>query len=182
MSEVTQSCWRFVTLWTVACQDPPSMGFFQARILEWVAVSFSRGIFPTQGLNLGPLNWEYGVLATGWPGKSPLLYFSTKQLSPSNILDNMFILFIVWFAQLEWNLHEGFSSRFSTIICQMLTSSQSSDTVKVLVTQSCLTLCDSMDCGLPGSVHGILQARILEYVAIPFLWKCCLLYRCIDYT
>ena len=35
--------------------------------------------------------------------------------------------------------------------------------------QSCLTLCDAMDCSPPGSsVHGILQARILEWVAIPF--------------
>ena len=34
--------------------------------------------------------------------------------------------------------------------------------------QSCLTLRDPMDCGLPGSsVHGILQARILEWVAMP---------------
>ena len=34
--------------------------------------------------------------------------------------------------------------------------------------QLCLTLCDSMDCGPPGSsVHGILQARILEWVARP---------------
>ena len=33
----------------------------------------------------------------------------------------------------------------------------------------CLTLCDPMDCSLSGSsVHGILQARILEWVAIPF--------------
>ena len=41
--------------------------------------------------------------------------------------------------------------------------------VKVIVTQSCLTLCDPMDCSLPGSyVHGILQTRILEWVAIPF--------------
>ena len=32
-----------------------------------------------------------------------------------------------------------------------------------------MTLCDPMDCSLPGSsVHGILQARILEWVAIPF--------------
>ena len=39
----------------------------------------------------------------------------------------------------------------------------------VLVTQSCPTLCNSMDCIPPGSsVHGILQARILEWVAIPF--------------
>ena len=34
--------------------------------------------------------------------------------------------------------------------------------------QSCQTLCDPMDCSLPGSsVHGILQARILEWVAMP---------------
>ena len=34
--------------------------------------------------------------------------------------------------------------------------------------QSCLTLCDPMDCSLSGSsVHGILQARILEWVAMP---------------
>ena len=40
---------------------------------------------------------------------------------------------------------------------------------KVLVAQSCLTLCDPMDCRPPGSsVHGILQARILEWVAVPF--------------
>ena len=39
----------------------------------------------------------------------------------------------------------------------------------VLVTQSCLTLCDFMDRSPPGfSVHGILQVRILEWVAIPF--------------
>ena len=43
--------------------------------------------------------------------------------------------------------------------------------MKVLVTQSCLTLCDPVDCWLPdSSVHGILQARILEWVAIPFSW------------
>ena len=36
--------------------------------------------------------------------------------------------------------------------------------VKVKLVQLCLTLCDPMD----YSVHGILQARILEWVAIPF--------------
>ena len=37
------------------------------------------------------------------------------------------------------------------------------------VTQSCPTLCDPMDCSLPGSsVHGIFQARVLEWVAISF--------------
>ena len=51
------------------------------------------------------------------------------------------------------------------------------------VTQSCPTLCDPMDCSPPGSsVHGILQARMLEWVAISFsrgpqfnsqVWKIC---------
>ena len=40
---------------------------------------------------------------------------------------------------------------------------------EVLITQSCPTLCDPMDCSSPGSfVCGILQARILEWVAISF--------------
>ena len=40
--------------------------------------------------------------------------------------------------------------------------------VKVLLAQSCLTLCDPMECSpLGSSVHGILQARILEWVAMP---------------
>ena len=39
--------------------------------------------------------------------------------------------------------------------------------VKSEVTQSCLTLCDPMDCSLPGSSdHGIFQTTVLEWVAI----------------
>ena len=39
--------------------------------------------------------------------------------------------------------------------------------LKGLVTQLCLTLCDPVDCSLPGSsVHGIPQARILGWVTI----------------
>ena len=40
------------------------------------------------------------------------------------------------------------------------------------VTQSCLTLRDPMDCSPPGlSIHGILQARVLEWLAIAFSTK-----------
>ena len=46
---------------------------------------------------------------------------------------------------------------------------QKSRSVKVNVAQSCQTLCDPMDSSPPGSsVHGILQVRILEWVAISF--------------
>ena len=60
-------------------------------------------------------------------------------------------------------------------ICQIVSCSffkppvGSYTTQCVLVSQSCPTLCDPMDCSLPVScVHGILQARILEWVDIPF--------------
>ena len=41
--------------------------------------------------------------------------------------------------------------------------------VKVKSAESCPTICDPMDCSLPGSsLHGILQARVLEWVAVSF--------------
>ena len=50
-----------------------------------------------------------------------------------------------------------------TATCQVLVK------VKVLAAQSCPTLWDPVDRSPPGSsVHGLLQARILEWVAIPF--------------
>ena len=46
------------------------------------------------------------------------------------------------------------------------------------VAQSCPTLCDPMDCSLSGSsVHGIFQARVLEWIAISFSSIC--IYMCV---
>ena len=53
------------------------------------------------------------------------------------------------------------------------------------VAQSCLTLSDPMDCSLPGSsVHGISQARVLEWGAIAFSgwWVECSIYACQVYS
>ena len=60
------------------------------------------------------------------------------------------------------------------------------------VAQSCLTLCDPMDGNLPGStVHGIFQARILEWAAVSFsrgssqprdrTWISCIADRCFTF-
>ena len=49
-SEVSQSC---PTLCDPVDCSSSVHGIFQARVLEWVAISFSRGIFPTQGSNPG---------------------------------------------------------------------------------------------------------------------------------
>ena len=52
--------------------------------------------------------------------------------------------------------------------CQNLLDHRQSQYQQCLVTQSCPTFCYPMDCSFPGSsVHRILQARILEWTAIP---------------
>ena len=42
-AQVLSHVWLFVTSWAIACQAPLFMGLFLARILEWVAISFSKG-------------------------------------------------------------------------------------------------------------------------------------------
>ena len=56
------------------------------------------------------------------------------------------------------------------MLVRMLRNCNSCVLLKVKVKSlSCVRLCDPMDCSLPGfSVHGIFQARVLEWVAISF--------------
>ena len=63
-SEVAQLCLTFRD--PMGCSPPGSSthGIFQVRILEWVAIVFSGGIFPTQGLNAGPLHCRQTRLFT----------------------------------------------------------------------------------------------------------------------
>ena len=51
------------------------------------------------------------------------------------------------------------------------------------VAQSCLTLCNPIDCSPPGSsIHGIFQARVLEWVAISFSMYLLRLHKYLTYT
>ena len=60
-------------------------------------------------------------------------------------------------------VHIFFFLTFLTVVDNLKSESE------IDVAQSCLTLCDPVDCRLPDySVHGILQARILEWVTISF--------------
>ena len=75
---------------------------------------------------------------------------------------------------LQWILY--CPSHFSHLlkIIKMRSKCETEVKVKVFVSQWCLTLCNSMDCSPPGSsVQGILQASILEWVAIPFSKRPC---------
>ena len=73
--------------------------------------------------------------------------------------------------QAEFRKGRGTRNQIANIHWIIRTASgiQKSICVCVLVAQPCLTLCDPTDCSPPGfSVHGILQPRILEWIAIPF--------------
>ena len=70
-----------------------------------------------------------------------------------------------WDGQVEFSLSQSLKS---TSFSETEGTHSVQTTCKVLVAQSCLTLCDPMDCSPPvSSVHGILQARILEW--LPYL-------------
>ena len=76
-------------------------------------------------------------------------------------------LFHVWIY--FWCVHGGICSwlmsSYPTILYKVIIDSESVSEV----TQSCPTPCDPMDYSLPGSsLHGILQARVLEWVTISF--------------
>ena len=72
---------RLATLWTVACQAPMSMGIFQARILEWVAMPSSRDL-PNLGIDpclLWLLHWRQ-ILYCWTTGEAPYIDFELKLL------------------------------------------------------------------------------------------------------
>ena len=54
------------------------MGFPQARILEWVAISFSRGVFPTQESNLCLLQWKVDSLPLSHQGSHTMKIWKLK--------------------------------------------------------------------------------------------------------
>ena len=120
LSEKVKSLSRvqlFVTPWTVAYQAPSVYGIFQARVLEWVAISFSRGIFLTQGSNRGLPHCRQMLLPSEPPGKKSLLkpcahfdciFFSLllnfkhtlSNLDINSLSDILFVDSVLWSTQL----------------------------------------------------------------------------------
>ena len=147
-----------VTPWT-ARQAPLSMGIFQARLLEWVAISFSRGSSRSKdqiriscvsciGRRILYLpchqrsSWsgrELSIPSGDFQCMAPIKKYTKETPAQSGSSpENFWGPFLSW-----WSL-----------ITRVLSSH---------------FLCDPMDCSPPGfSVHGILQVRILEWVTISF--------------
>ena len=89
-------------------------------------------------------------------------WLSTPSLS--NLMDP-------WNTLLEWKNqnHDTVVPRLYFLHWESVKVQCASACVRALVAQLSPTLCDPMDCSPPGfSVRGILQARVLEWIAIPF--------------
>ena len=95
------------------------------------------------------------------------LYFIQICLLSPLIFVSVFHFFVILYDIKKKICHPKSFNIFVLLAFMLWVSILSS--LKVLVAQSRLTLCDPMDCSPPGSsVHEILQARILEWVAISY--------------
>ena len=131
------------------CNMPGSSVYriFQATILEWVATSFSRGIFPNEGSNPCLLHWQVDSLPLNHQG------------SPLGIMEALSIpsVKVVRYMNRKYLLPTG--AYVSLFLKQYMRTCS--------VARQCPTLFNPMDCSPQGSsVHGVLRARTLEWVAI----------------
>ena len=68
----------FATPWTVAHQAPPVHEILQARILEWIAISFSRG--SSQPRDWIQVSYIAGECFTVWATREALMHFNHQQI------------------------------------------------------------------------------------------------------
>ena len=144
------------------------------------------GIFLHQGSNPCPLHWQVDSQPRDHQGSPWYIYFKycSVYMSVSNTQSipglDFLISFMTHYYLLSWWETKGWSySQSSRNSPSLVEASHSYWNIwahavewvssACVPAQLCPTLCYPMDCSLPGSsVHGISQARILEWVAISF--------------
>ena len=158
---VVQSCWTLCNPMDCSPTGPSVHGIFQARILGWLAISFSRGSsqLPNPGIKLRSPTLQADVSRSELLGNMIFVDNSPKvnnlnvyQLATQNVV-------YTYNRKLFGNNDNRWSTECSTTLIKLESE----------VAHSCPTLCDPMDCSiLRSSIHGIFQVRVLEWVAIPF--------------
>ena len=135
------------------CSPPGSSvhGILQGRILQWVAIPFSRSSSPSR-------DWTRVSCITG-------KFFTTEPPGIHELNQDkaqMLTDIVQGYGSLILRCWVEFHRRGLAVPVSLFRMHAVSMWVKI--TQSCPTLCYPMD----YTVHGILQARILEWVAFPF--------------
>ena len=105
--------WLFATPWTVAHQAPPSVGFFQARVLEWVAISFSRG--SSQPRNQTWVSRIAGRLFTNWATRGSLLLQNSPQLSPVDIHHHTWLQNFIFLVMRTFKIYSLLNMQYSIL-------------------------------------------------------------------
>ena len=161
------------------------MRILQARRLEWVAMPFSRGSSLTQESNWGLLHCRqilYQLSYQGSPNTSAIWCLSLQYPSPCSYISewrqsHLTARLNYWVTDASFLLSLKQSKRKKSSSYHLCSSSPTPDCAAAAAAkslQSCPTLCNPIDSSPPGSaIPGILQARILEWVAISFsnAWK-----------
>ena len=146
----------------------PVLGILQARILEWVAISFPWGIFLTQGSNLHLLYLQEESLPLSYLGSLKYRIATFKTILLLSRFSHAWLCATPQMAAHQAPLSLGFFRQEYQSGLQFLSPMRESEKWKWSCSV-CLTLSDLMDCSLPGSsVHGIFQARVLEWDVIAF--------------
>ena len=140
---------------TIACQARLSMGL--PRKEYWSGLPFpSPGVLLNSRIkptSLGSTALAGGLFTTTLPGKSRY-----KKYTASDI-DNIILILQMG----------GMKEVINELTPSLLQDSKYTSESESEVAQSCPTLFNPMDCSPPGSsVHGIFQARLLEWIAISF--------------
>ena len=150
----------------VICNIPllyVDLNFFFFNLFDWVSIVACGIYFPDQGSNPGPLHWERRVPASRPSREIPICrLFQWWPFWPVWSGTSFVVLICVFL------IISDVDHLFTSRIGLFKTNKQAFK--KSLVSHSVVWLfCDRMNCRPPGSsVHGISQARILEWVAISF--------------
>ena len=160
---VTQSC---LTFWDPMDWSSPGSsvcGILQARMQEWVAI-LSPGDLPDARIEPGSSALQADSLPSELPGKSLLIPAAVAAKSLQSCPTLCDPTDGSPRAPCPWDSlgkNTGVGCHFLLQCIKVKSESE--------VAESCPTPSDPMDCSLPGSsVHGIFQARVLEWVAIAF--------------
>ena len=163
------------SLWSVDCSPPgPSVhGILQARILEQVAISFSRGSSrPRDQTQVSCVSGTGRQVPSTSTTREPTpLCIITHQIWEAINCKTYWLVYILLRKNTATKTTIDFNCKtawFSKV--KMFEKKKSIlESVSQSVAQLCLTLCNPMDCSPPGSsVQGILQTRYWKWVAISF--------------
>ena len=154
---------------------PPAPNPFQHQSLCQWPLHMRRPKYWSFSFSISPSREHPGLIPLGWTGWISLQSKGLSRVfSNTTVLKNQFFALSFYHSPSLTSIHDHQKNHSfdQTELCWQSNVSAFQYAISVQFSsfaQSCQTLCDSMDCSIPGSsVHGIFQAIGLEWIAISF--------------